>query len=71
MKKQLTIKERQEVLINVLLEGGEKYAIFGIEKEIAKPLIEKGYLHKDTFRYTGGATLTKKGRELKNTKNTY
>ncbi len=69
MKKQLTIEEKQEMLIQALKEGEienphKGYAIFGIEREIALPLIKEGILHKDTYRFTGGATLTKKGKEI-------
>lgn len=74
MKKQLTIEEKQEELLKALQEGEvehpQGYAIFGIEKEVVKPLIASGVLHKDTFRYTGGAKLTQKGRDyLKMVKN--
>ena len=66
MKKQLTIEEKQEVLIQALKEGEAQhpqgYAIFGISKEVVQPLIKSGVLHKDTYRYTGGAKLTEKGR---------
>ena len=64
----LTIEEKQGVLMSVLCEGifnqPEKYAIFGIEKEVVGPLIKKGWIHSDTFKYTGGATLTKAGKEM-------
>lgn len=60
MKKILSIQDKQEVLIQVLREHTEPgYAIFGISKEIANPLIKAGILHKDTYKYTGGCTLTK------------
>lgn len=71
MKKQLTTKEKGEVLINVLLESKPGTAVFGVHKDVVNPLIKKGFIHKDTFKYTGGATLTAKGKELKNTKNKY
>ncbi len=62
MKKQLTIEEKQEVLLEVLMSRDENFAVFGIEKEVVKPLIKQGKIHADTYRYTGGARLTKKGR---------
>lgn len=67
-KQQLTIKEKQDVLIKALKEGvaennSMQYAIFGIEKDVAMPLVKSGILHKDTWRYTGGAVLTKLGRQ--------
>ena len=56
------------VLLTTLLEGEgnnpKGYAIFGIEKEVVKPLIKLGYLHSDTYKYTGGATLTSIGRQI-------
>jgi len=68
MKKPLTIEEKQGVLMDALLEGELKnpkgYAIFGIEKEVVKPLIKKGWLHHDTWKYIRGATLTQAGRAM-------
>lgn len=68
MKKPLTVEEKQEVLIQALKEGeaenpGKGYAIFGIEKEVVQPLIKRGVIHSETYRYTGGARLTQKGRQ--------
>lgn len=66
MKKQLSIQDRQEVLIAVLKEGlakhGPGWAVFGIGKEVVKPLIAQGLIHADTYKFTGGATLTKEAR---------
>lgn len=68
MKKLLSIEEKQGILMSVLCEAmfnkPAGYAIFGIEKEVVKPLIKKGWIHADTFKYTGGATLTKVGEEM-------
>lgn len=65
MKKQLTIKEKQEVLLSVLKENiGKGIATFGVEKEVAKPLIAQGFIHKDTYRFTGGCILTKRGIQI-------
>ena len=60
MKKQLTIKEKQEVLLELLKNNPEKKAYFGIEKEVALPLVKAGILHRDTYRYTGGCILNSK-----------
>lgn len=64
MKKQLTISEKQEVLLNVLRSNKENFAVFGVEKEVVLPLIKRGLIHRDTFRFTGGAKLTMKGRVI-------
>lgn len=57
----ITIKEKQEVLINLLKEKiGTGVAIFGIEKEVALPLVKAGILHRDTYRYTGGCIIDRK-----------
>jgi hypothetical protein len=58
----LTVEEKQEILLDVLRHNDEQFAVFGIEKEVAMPLVKKGLLHKDTFRFTGGCKLTTKGR---------
>lgn len=65
MKTPLPVKEKQTMLLKELLSHpeAEGWAIFGIGKDVVKPLIEKGYLHADTYRFTGGAKLTKQGRE--------
>lgn len=62
MKKKLTIEERQEILLNVLRSNNDQFAVFGVEKEVVMPLIKEGKLHSDTFKFTGGAKLTLKGR---------
>ena len=66
--KTLTVNDKQNVLLATLLEGEAKhpqgYAIFGIEKEVVRPLIKLGYLHKDTYTHTGGAALTIIGRQI-------
>jgi predicted transcriptional regulator len=49
---------------DVLMERDEDFAVFGVGREIVNPLIKAGKIHKDTYRYTGGAKITKKGREL-------
>ncbi len=64
MEKPLTIEEKQEVLLNILKESEPGKAFFGVEKDVVNPLIKKGIIHKDTFKYTGGATLTLEGREF-------
>lgn len=59
--RQLTIKEKQETLLDVLREKEETgEAIFGIEKEVALPLVKSGMLHKDTWKYAGGCILDRK-----------
>lgn len=64
MKKQLSIEEKQQVLLEVLKGNiGTGVATFGVEKEVAGPLVKKGIIHRDTFRYTGGCILTKQGIE--------
>lgn len=64
----LTTAEKQGILLGSLLEGEFKhsqgYAIFGIGKDVVKPLINKGWIHSDTYKFTGGATLTEAGRTL-------
>lgn len=58
----LTIQEKGDTLMTVLLEMPEDHAVFGVSKDVVTPLIKQGYLHADTYKYTGGAKLTKKGR---------
>ena len=61
MKNPLSIKAKQDVLIQVLTEKqGTGEAIFGIEKEVAAPLVKSGILHRDTWKYTGGCILNSK-----------
>lgn len=62
MKKQLSLKEKQDILLDVLKTNGTDFAVFGAEKEVVKPLIKAGKIHADTYKYTGGARLTSKGR---------
>jgi len=65
--KQLTIEEKQGIVMSTLLENEYNkpgYALFGIEKDVIKPLIKKGWIHSDTYKYTGGATLTNAGRAM-------
>lgn len=64
MKKPLTIEEKQEVLLNVLKESDPGIAVFGVDKDVVKPLIKKGMIHSDTFKYTGGARLTTEGHKF-------
>lgn len=61
-KEQITIKDKQRMLLSELLRNGNDYAIFGVGADVVKPLIAKGYLHADTFKFTGGAKLTTDGR---------
>jgi predicted transcriptional regulator len=60
--KQLSIAEKQEVLLAVLKDNiGKGIATFGVGKDVAGPLIKKGLIHKDTYKFTGGCILTAKG----------
>lgn len=59
-KTALSIQEKQEILIQVIRENGPDVAIFGVEKAVAQPLVKKGILHKDTYRYTGGCKFAKR-----------
>ena len=71
-KNAITINDKMNVLLVALKEGElshpNGYAIFGIEKEVIKPLIRLGWLHSDTYKFTGGATLTAIGRQIAATK---
>lgn len=61
MKQILSIKDKQEVLIKELESlKGTGTALFGVEKEVAAPLVKSGVLHKDTWKYTGGCILNSK-----------
>lgn len=63
MKTRLSIKEKQEVLLEILKNNPERKAYFGIEKEVAEPLVKQGILHKDTWKYTGGCILNSKNKK--------
>ena len=61
--KKLTIEDRQAVLLQVLKDNiGTGIATFGVTKDVVSPLIKQGLIHKDTYKYTGGCTLTKRGQ---------
>lgn len=60
--KALTTEEKGQELVKFLQGKESKFAVFGQPKVVVQPLIKKGLIHSDTFKYTGGATLTEKGR---------
>ena len=60
------LNEKQSILIYELGQHSKEYAIGGLPKEFADPLIELGYIHKDTYKFTGMATLTTLGWQLYN-----
>jgi hypothetical protein len=62
------IKEKQQMLLEHLAAKEPQYAVFGQPKEIVNPLIKRGLIHKDTYKFTGGCVITAKGRTLMNIK---
>lgn len=63
MKKFLTTEEKQEEVLKFLREHGTDFALFHLDRAVVKPLIKRGLIHADTYRFTGGARLTAKGRQ--------
>jgi len=66
MRKALTDGEQD--LIKQLGRGqvdeGKNMAVFKVSPDVAKSLISKGILHKETYKFTGGAKLTPQGKEI-------
>jgi hypothetical protein len=60
------LDHRQSLLIYELGTHSDQYGIAGMPEEVAKPLIEADYLHKDTYKFTGMSVLTSTGRLLYN-----
>ena len=57
---------QQSILLYEAILGYKNKAFFGQPKEIVNPLIKRGLLHKDTYKFTGGAKATKIAVELFN-----
>ena len=62
------LNEKESIFLTQSIITGKAY--FGLPKLFVDPLIKKGLIHKDTYKFTGGAIATKKAKELYNTLNT-
>jgi len=62
------LNEKESILLVESINTGRAY--FGLPKFFVDPLIKKGLIHKDTYKFTGGAIATKKAKEIYKTLNT-
>ena len=46
----------------MLMRAEPEKAFFGVGKDIVKPLVKAGFVHKETWKYTGGAKITNFGK---------
>lgn len=60
------LNEKQSLLMYELGIHSKDYAIAKMPEEIVKPLIQNGYIHADTYKYTGMSTMTDLGRTMFN-----
>ena len=63
--KKLTVIERAAILIDELKSRPKGWAVFINDKELGKFLLAKKIIHKDTYKFTGGMTLTKQWQTLR------